>query len=255
MRLLSFDPHGRINLTSFIGSQIPKYAILSHTWYDGNEDVTFQDLKDLKDLTKKSGYRKIQFCAKQAQNDGLQYFWVDSCCIDKTSSAELSEAINSMFTWYRKAEICYVYLSDVSTNAHSEDQWQASFKCSRWFTRGWTLQELLAPRKIDFFSQEGKILGDKDSLNPQISQITGIPLLALEGSRSQCDLEMRISWMAHRATTIEEDFAYCLLGLLDVHIPQIYGEGIENAFVRVLDEINRRANIRNTQIGTSPLMS
>jgi hypothetical protein len=118
MRLLEHNANGKFSLTEyFIGNNTPKYAILSHTW--GEEEVTFRDLID--DAGKnKAGYEKIRFCAKQAANDGLQYFWVDTCCIDKSSSAELQEAINSMFRWYQKAAKCYVYLLDVSTEAESK---------------------------------------------------------------------------------------------------------------------------------------
>lgn len=98
------------------------------------------------------GYRKIRFCAEQAWRDGLSHSWVDTCCIDKSSSAELSEAINSMFRSYRDATKCYVYLADVPT-LPTEPPWESAFRDSRWFTRGWTLQELIAPRTIEFCDQ------------------------------------------------------------------------------------------------------
>ena len=225
-----------------MGSQVPEYAILSHAWGSPDEEVLLQDLKD---PTSKRGYRKVRFCGEQARKDGLQYFWIDSCCIDKTSSAELSEAINSMFAWYRKAAMCYVYLSDVSACQRTAEQWQSDFAKSRWFRQGWTLQELLASHSIAFFSEDGVQLGDKSTLENQISQITGIPLRAVCGRRLY-SFETTISWMKHRETTIREDFAYCLLGLLDVHIPLVYGEGVENACLRIIDEINRRRRVRNS---------
>jgi hypothetical protein len=156
MRLLSSNADGSFSLNRFTGNNIPSYAILSHTWEADDQEVTFHDLMNHLGISKK-GYRKIQFCGEQAKRDGLQYFWVDSCCIDKSSSAELQEAINSMFRWYRDAAKCYVYLSDVSTGKHSwssERLWEVGFRQSRWFTRGWTLQELLAPRSVEFFSQD-----------------------------------------------------------------------------------------------------
>src|SRR5204863_8204286 len=131
----------------------PPYAILSHTW-QGEDEITFNDLtkNDAKDNAKdKAGYKKINFCAQQAERDGLRYFWVDTCCIDKSNSSELSEAINSMFRWYQNAAKCYVYLSDVlitqrrASNEFFELSLESAFRASRWFTRGWTLQELLAP--------------------------------------------------------------------------------------------------------------
>ena len=127
----------------------------------------------------KAGYGKIQFCGEQARRDGLQYFWVDTCCIDKSNAVELQEAINSMFRWYQNAVQCYVYLSDVSTkkrkasDSSTESTWEPAFRSSKWFTRGWTLQELLAPGPalVKFFSREGDYLGDKRTLEQQINEI------------------------------------------------------------------------------------
>jgi hypothetical protein len=130
----------------------------------------------------KAGYRKIRFCGKQASDDGIRFSWVDTCCIDKSSSAELSEAINSMFRWYCNAAKCYVYLSDVSTNGYTKNDpssqrtWKLAFQQSRWFTRGWTLQELIAPTSVEFFSVESQRLGDRNSLVQEIHEITGITI-------------------------------------------------------------------------------
>jgi hypothetical protein len=146
-----------------------------------------------------------------------------------------------MFRWYRKAAKCYVYLSDV---AGSQPQWQSTFMQSMWFTRGWTLQELLAPQTVEFFSYDNVRLGDKVSLEYQIHKVTGITVRALQGmSLSQFSLDERLQWMVNRKTTIEEVFVYCLLGLLNIHIPLLYGEGIENAFFRLLEEINKRSDV------------
>src|SRR6266702_4018572 len=120
MRLLKLEASGEFSLTEFIGDSVPQYAILSHTWGADDDEVTFKDLMDHAGKNK-AGYAKIQFCAKQAANNGLQYFWVDTCCIDKSSSAELTEAINSMFRWYRQAAKCYVYLSDVSIRDYDKN--------------------------------------------------------------------------------------------------------------------------------------
>lgn len=240
MRLLKVNTDGSFGLATFIGNEIRGYAILSHTWEADNQEVTFDDLMSGMGRNK-AGYKKIQFCGEQAQKDGLQYFWVDSCCIDKSSSAELSEAINSMFRWYRNADRCYIYLSDVSTNKRllsSELPWESDFKKSRWFTRGWTLQELLAPLSAEFFSREGKLLGDKKSLELEIAQITGITSRALQGNPlPQFSVDERMAWMAKRQTTIEEDKVYSLLGIFGVHMPLIYGEGEKNAFRRLREQI------------------
>lgn len=247
MRLLSTNPNGGFSLTSFTGKNTPSYAILSHTWEDDDQEVLFHDLKNALGSSKR-GYRKIQFCSEQAKKDKLQYFWVDSCCIDKTSSTELQTAINSMFRWYQDAAKCYVYLSDVSAGADfrsSDVLWQGAFSKSRWFTRGWTLQELLAPRSVEFFSQEGKRLGDKESLQQQIHEITGIAVKALQGDLSQFSDDERRMWAAKRETTVEEDHVYCLLGIFQVYLPLIYGEGKDHAFRRLQDEIDKRSG--NTQ--------
>jgi Heterokaryon incompatibility protein (HET) len=245
MRLLSVNADGSFRLTWF-AQKPPIYAILSHTWEADDQEVTFKDLTDSVGHGK-IGYRKIQFCAEQAKIDGLQYFWVDSCCIDKANFTELSAAINSMFRWYMDAAKCYVYLSDVSTRKRSRSSqplWKLAFRQSRWFTRGWTLQELLAPRIVEFFSQDGKRLGDRNSLEQDIYQATGIAVPALQGRPlSQFSKDERKTWAIKRKTTIEEDQVYCLLGIFSVHLPLIYGEGKENAFRRLNDEIDRHASI------------
>jgi hypothetical protein len=242
MRLLRLEDGGKVSPVEFIDDDIPRYAILSHTWGSDDEEVTYKDLVDGTG-TSKAGYTKIRFCGKQAANDSLQYFWVDTCCIDKTSSSELSEAINSMFRWYHNAAKCYVYLPDVSVNSSIENPsslqpWKPIFRLSRWFTRGWTLQELLAPTSVEFFSAEGERLGDKRSLWQEIHEITGISIQALQGSPlSQFDVGERMSWAEKRETKRKEDMAYCMLGIFDIHMPLIYGEGREKAFIRLRKEI------------------
>ena len=157
MRLLKYEDDGRLTITSFDDNAIPRYAILSHTWWADAEEVTFADVAE-GDNKHKSGYKKIRFCGNQAHQDGLQYFWVDTCCIDKLDQAELSLSIQSMFRWYQNATKCYVYLSDVSTKKRkaniisTEFTWEPAFRSSRWFKRGWTLQELVAPSIVEFFS-------------------------------------------------------------------------------------------------------
>ena len=246
MRLLKRKDDGEFSLVEIFGENIPPYAILSHTWEPYAEEPTFKDLVDGTGKSK-AGYRKIRFCGEQAANDGLQFSWADTCCIDKSSSAELSEAINSMFRWYRNAAKCYVYLADVSTsrNANSPpdpqlESWERDFRRCRWFTRSWTLQELIAPASVEFFSHKGERLGDKRSLERQIHEITGIPVMVLRGcSLSQYSIEERISWAENRETTRSEDKAYSLLGLFDVYMPLIYGESKQNAFRRLRGEISK----------------
>ena len=246
MRLLERSSASKFILTKdFIeDNETPPYAILSHTWVEG-EEVTFEDLTNGTGKDK-LGYEKIRFCAERAKHDGLQYFWVDTCCINKANFTELSRAINSMFHWYQNATKCYVYLSDVSTakqkvnDQSSELPVQTAFRESRWFTRGWTLQELLAPNSVEFFSRECERLGDKKSLERQICEITGIPEQALRGTPlSSFGVDERMSWAKHRCTTYKEDEAYSLLGIFDVNIPLIYGEGGDKALVRLREEIDK----------------
>lgn len=237
MCLLKLEENGDFCLTEPLLDH-PPYAILSHTWGRNNEEVTFEDMDKGGSGLGKAGYDKIKFCGEQTARDRLEYFWVDTCCIKKSSDAELSEAIASMFRWYQSADRCYVYLSDVSTKA-SRSQQELAFRNSRWFKRGWTLQELIAPPIVQFFSKEGQLPGDRGSLKQQIYGITGIPLTALSGYPvSSFSVEARMRWAAARETTRREDGAYCLLGIFNVLMSPIYGEG-DHAFVRLREAIGR----------------
>jgi hypothetical protein len=242
MRLLSYNSDGEFILTEHFDDDIPGYAILSHTWGTDAEEPTFKNLMEGSGRGK-AGYNKINFCGEQARRDGLRYFWVDTCCIDKTNSTELAEAINSMFHWYRNAAKCYVYLSDVSTGnqaGSSRQSWESSFWKSRWFTRGWTLQELIAPLLVIFFCSDGKRIGDKKSLERQLHEITGIAVPALQGTTlSTFSVKERMSWAVNRKTKRAEDKAYSLLGIFDVYMPLIYGEGVGNAFRRLQEELSK----------------
>jgi tetratricopeptide (TPR) repeat protein/DNA replication protein DnaC len=243
MRLLHFNQSGRLVLTDFCGKVIPPYAILSHRW--GDSEVLLEDLGS-HTYKEKDGYRKIEFCAEQAAQDQLQYFWIDTCCIDKWNLRERSKAINSMFRWYKNATKCYVFLSDVSVSTATEtprSAWEASFRTSEWFTRGWTLQELIAPMSVEFFSYEGRRIGDKTSLEPLVHEVTGVPHKALQN----CPLEKftvseRMHWAGNRRTTEEEDNVYCLLGILDIVMSTAYGEGLEKARRRLQIELEATSN-------------
>jgi hypothetical protein len=251
MRLLERKPDGDLIFHEFIDKNIPAYAILSHTWLANNhEEISFQDVEAGTGKGKtKAGWEKIQFCADNAAADSLRYFWIDTCCIKKSSDSELSESLNSMFLWYQRAAKCYVYLSDVSMTRRERKgknidiAWEHAFRQSRWFTRGWTLQELLAPRSVEFFSREGYLLGDKRSLEGQIHEITGIAILALRGTPlSQFSVDERLLWVEKRQTTRKEDEAYSLLGIFGVYMPPIYGEGRDHAFKRLRREMERSSN-------------
>lgn len=247
MRLLRLEDDGRFSLVECVGKSTPPYAILSHTWGADHEEVNFKDLVEGTGKSK-TGYTKIRFCGAQAAKDDLQYFWVDSCCIDKSNNTELSEALNSMFRWYQEAEKCYVYLSDVAmlpSNAQipsSPAPWKAAFRSSRWFTRGWTLQELIAPASVEFFSVDWNFVGNKGTLQHEIHEITGIPIDALQGrDLSHLTVSERMSWAANRQTRREEDRAYSLMGIFNVYMSPIYGEGLEHALTRLHEEISRRS--------------
>lgn len=245
MRLLKYATGDDFSLTEFFDEgDLPPYAILSHTW--GAEEVTYKDIVNGDCNGKnKDGYKKIRFCARQAALNRLQYFWMDTCCIDKSSSAELHEAINSMFRWYQNATKCYVYLSDVSLPPFSSVTGvpiicEPMLRKSRWFTRGWTLQELIAPAIVEFYSMEERFLGDKSSMAKLIHEITRIPIRAFQGhSLSDFNVQERMSWATHRQTKREEDSVYSLLGIFNVHMPLIYGERKEHARKRLHEEIEK----------------
>jgi hypothetical protein len=241
MRLLHLDEAGRFSLTDFSRREIPPYAILSHTWGSKDDEVTFEDMTSGTGDSK-SGYNKIQFCGKQAKLDGLHYFWVDTCCIASKNEKELTTAIHSMFRWYQNAERCYVYLSDVSAPALDDHriEWAAAFRNSLWFTRGWTLQELLAPKIVEFYSQDHVRLGDKRSLEDEIREVTGIPATALQGRHLRdFGADQRLQWADTRQTTDEEDMAYCLLGVFNLSMSPIYGEGYGKAMRLLLKKITQ----------------
>ncbi|RGP78322.1 hypothetical protein FLONG3_3458 [Fusarium longipes] len=221
MRLINVDT---LKIQQFFGTRIPPYAILSHRWGDDDEEVSFSDMTN--GSTEKTGMAKVIGCCNQAKKDQINYVWIDTCCIDKTSSKELDEAINSMFQWYRRASVCYTYMVDIPTD---EDVWDpaSKFYSSSWFQRGWTLQELLAPVELRFYDHAWNFIGNKADLASEIENITDIPRKFLLGwvDFHQASVAQRMSWAAKRETKREEDIAYCLLGIFNVTMPMIYGEG------------------------------
>ena len=238
--------------------KIPKYAILSHTWTD--KEVIYPDLISSPQLAhQRPEFAKVKFTAQQALDDGLDYIWVDTCNIDKSSSAELSETINSMFMLYKKAEVCYVYLADVTEpppagwmdDGQNNDAWTKTFANARWFTRGWTLQEPIAPRNAVFYTSDWRFIGTKRELCQTIARNTGISstiLLGVDFGRTL--VAERMNWAAKRTTTRVEDQAYCLLGLFDINMPLLYGEG-ERAFLRLQHEIIKKTNDRSIFLWTA----
>lgn len=228
MRLLNTHT---VQLSEFHGVDIPHYAILSHTWE--REEVLYADMQN-GHANERKEYNKVRGCCQLAADKGFSWVWIDTCCIDKSSSSELSEAINSMYRWYARAAICIVYLQDIDID-------MKSIGSSRWFKRGWTLQELIAPAHAEFYSSSWKDIGTKTSLARQLSHTTGIPIDVLQGGRhpSTCSVAQRMSWASDRVTTREEDEAYCLLGLFEVNMPLLYGEG-KVSFIRLQEQILRQ---------------
>ncbi|MCJ1351809.1 MAG: hypothetical protein MMC33_001793 [Icmadophila ericetorum] len=204
MRLLHNRKLG-LEFGEFNGEDPPSYAILSHSWRFRTK--IFGTEKARTGL----GYEKIVKCKSGTSN--YDYFWIDTCCVDKTSSAELSEAINSMYLWYEKAAVCYVYLSDVQFTDPIE-----TFKQSRWFTRGWMLQELIAPATVVFFSKDWERISEKRECLNIINDITAVPgrLLSSQAEPFEFSVAERMSWASNRLTTRVEDEAYSLMGLFGV---------------------------------------
>lgn len=209
----------------------PAYAILSHRWR--SDELTFQDMRNHTDRESKAGWLKLNLCCTQARDDGIGYAWVDTCCINKESDAELTEAINSMYRWYRDAEVCYLYMDDIGQSS------MTTFDDASVWTRGWCLQELIAPRRLVCFDYDWAEIGSREELKHEISLITTIDLDLLSGSRrlESYSIAERMSWAARRKTTRPEDRAYSLIGLFGVSMPMIYGEGAERSFLRLQSEI------------------
>lgn len=223
--------------------KIPPYAILSHRWRDG--EVSFQDCHGISniaadaEITEKPGYKKLKGSCSQALEDGYSYVWIDTCCIDKSSSAELSEAINSMYNLYERSQRCYAYLDDACSSEDPRAE-GSRFRKSEWFTRGWTLQELIAPTHVVFFDAKWKEIDSKASLADLIAQITRVDEAVLTDGMyaHETSIAQKMSWAGGRQTSKDEDQAYSLLGLFGVHMPTIYGEG-SLAFRRLQLEIMR----------------
>jgi hypothetical protein len=231
-------------MEDFIGDDIPEYAILSHTWE--KDEISLQEFQRLTDPDfaddpktavgkAKAGFIKIKGCVQLAASRGITYAWIDTCCIDKTSSADLTESINSMYRWYANSKVCFAYLVDVQPvyGVGKPLAWQNS----RWFSRGWTLQELIAPSHVEFFFNSWDYMGSRGSWAVMLSNLTGIPVAVLEtNDLSSASVAQKMSWASHRKTTRREDMAYCLLGLFDINMPLLYGEG-EKAFLRLQEHI------------------
>jgi len=230
----------------------PPYAILSHRWIEEKE-VTFHEFlnargPDRDEMKKKSGYQKILQACLKAQNDNIDFIWVDTCCIDKADHGQVAQDVKSMFAYYENSVVCYAYLVDVyrwdcgPDSPHYREQWRKwMFEDSEWFQRGWTLQELLAPKQVVFFGHDWKKIGTRAELKEIISSVTAIPPNLLEGKISVRDVDVRtrMSWAMGRSTTKPPDRAYCLLGILEVSLEPDYDEDVESAFRRLRNALEK----------------
>ncbi|KAH6612423.1 heterokaryon incompatibility protein-domain-containing protein [Boeremia exigua] len=210
------------------------YATLSHVW--GSNEISYEDISrttlpvPVPIEHKHEASAKLIGCREQARKDGIKYLWIDTCCINQPNHSELSEAINSMFHWYQKSKVCYVYLADIGVGD--------DLAASRWFLRGWTLQELIAPQDVRFFNQDWQPIGNKKDLALTLSKITRIPQDFLMGrDLEEASIAQRMSWASKRETSKEEDLAYCLFGIFDIQMPLLYGERLHAAFRRLQLEI------------------
>ncbi|CAI6337446.1 unnamed protein product [Periconia digitata] len=239
-------------LEFFPDRPFPPYAILSHTWGPTGTEITFRDMEAGLEKTKPESYQKLNYTCLQAEEDGILYVWIDNFCIDKESSAELSESINSMYAWYNEAKICYAFMADVI--ADEDAQTSTEFSQSRWFTRGWTLQELIAPKEVIFYSKDWSQLGTRTTLATVISRITRIDqgILTRIHGLEHVSIAKRMSWASDRRTTRQEDMAYCLLGIFNISMPMLYGEGGEKAFRRLQEQIMQDSDDETLFAWTNP---
>jgi hypothetical protein len=207
------------------------YSILSHRWTWGDDEIMYTDVLSMDpDVKAKDGYAKFSGACALAKKLGYELLWIDTCCINKSDAVEMGEAINSMYRWYSLAKVCIAYLQDVSHRGQVRE--------SEWFNRGWTLQELIAPKTVHFYDRGWNYLGDKASLANVLVDRTGIPTDVLKNSTppQACSVAQRMSWAAKRTTKRLEDRAYSLMGLFDVNMAMIYGER-ERAFIRLQEQI------------------
>lgn len=254
MRLLDTQT---LNFSEYLDSNVPRYAILSHRW--GNREVTLQAFQEQRSKWDsvhqfRTRFQQLQDCepglwkiiraCQVAESRGFRWIWIDVCCVDKSSSVELSEAMNSMFRWYGEAAVCYAYLKDVEEGSNHR-----TFEKSEWHTRGWTLQELLAPIEVKFFERHWNPIGTRSELADKISNVTGIDVGYLReddvhhvrGDFFQASVAKRMSWLARRQTSRIEDIAYCMMGIFDVNMPVLYGEGTR-AFMRLQLKIIKKSD-------------
>ncbi|QIX01517.1 hypothetical protein AMS68_007034 [Peltaster fructicola] len=233
-----------LNTTSFkfewMVRETCEYAILSHRWIEEEvgDEITFATLEHAKTngptSRQAASWSKMEKACEQARNDRLKYIWIDTICIDKNDIQELGRSLNSMFDWYARAKICYVYLQDAKRTI----QRAGTNYYSEWFERGWTLQELLAPSEMVFYDMDWCRLGTRTELAPHLSNASKIDVdyLKRPGSFREASVATKMSWMAGRSTKYVEDITFSMLGILNVKLPYIPAEGAQ-AFFRLQSEL------------------
>ncbi|KAI6116787.1 hypothetical protein EDD16DRAFT_1043555 [Pisolithus croceorrhizus] len=233
-----YDPVERVGRIHTVVSACFRFAMFSHRWGEGEPSLRDVQGRAIYDMPPSSGVDKLQKFCLAAFKQGYQWAWSDTCCIDKDSSTELQEAIGSMFGWYRRSALTIVYLSDVPETG--------SFAASQWFGRGWTLQELLAPATVLFYTRNWSLYRNIESSNhkadstilEEIAKATGIASRFLtDFTPGMDDARLRLQWASSCRTTRPEDVAYSLFGIFDVHLPVLYGESAEFALGRLLAEV------------------
>jgi hypothetical protein len=253
MRLLHTSS---LTLHAYFDKSVPAYGILSHTWAE-NEEVSYQEMSNLSPSVKaKTGYKKIINCAHTIKELGYDYVWIDTCCIDKSSSAELSESINSMYKFYKNSKVCLAYMADVRRDTSLDErsakdviipvEFLKNFGLEKYptFKRVDGLQELIAPTNVVFYDSDWQVIAKIQEIVKAVGRLTEIPepvlLFGISESFSYCVAE-KMRWASKRSTTRREDMAYCLLGLFDINMPLLYGEG-DRAFERLQEEILKRSD-------------
>ena len=238
-----------------------RYAILSHRWIQDGEggeiSLTTLNATELSDASLQTpSLNKLRGACAKAKEQGLTWIWIDTCCIDQTSSSELAKAINSMFRLYRQSAVCYIYLHDVVASASEEEPFRKfthkrvkSSKYAEWFERGWTLQELVASKNAQFYDKNWGYLGTKDSLAHDVRTLTGIDEDYLRGVKDirTASIATKMSWMANRVTKEPEDRAYSMMGIFDVNLSLCYGEGGSRAFMRLQRELLEKFTVRTDE--------
>ncbi|KAG1908047.1 uncharacterized protein F5891DRAFT_1169157 [Suillus fuscotomentosus] len=220
-------------------------VLLSHRWEETEALLHHIQDKNVRELKGLGGIAKLQSFCQIARDAGYFWAWMDTCCIDKSNNVELQESVNSMFVWYRHSALTIVYLSDVPPSSQP-----GALARSVWNERGWTFQEFVAPKVVRFYQKDWSLYLDDRSPNhkespaimEELESATGIdPQALISFCPGMRDTREKLQWASKRVTTVQEDIAYSLFGIFDIHLPVIYGERKQSALGRLLQEIVSRS--------------